>query len=81
MLTIEMRVNGSVVSAITAINRGHEKPGVCRYEYQAVAFPMDNTGLPHVQHGEILHKRDDGIELLTAKLCTLVGNTIKKGAK
>jgi hypothetical protein len=83
MLTIEIRVNGSLVVALTATNRGPH--GVFSgdeptYEYQAVSFPIDNKGPCVTKHGHITHKRCDGIEALAEKLCHAASTAVGKEA-
>lgn len=69
MLTFEIRINGSIVGAISAVNRGPVSVGgVCRYEYQGVTWPIDNTGPVQTVHGFIDHRRSDGAAALVARL-------------
>jgi hypothetical protein len=67
MLTIEIRVNGNIVAAISAINTlGEER---CQYRYTSTSFPM-TIGRPCVTHcGTVMHDRGEGIERLAEKLC------------
>lgn len=67
MLTIEIRVNGNLIAAISAINvLGEER---CQYRYTSMCFPM-TIGAPCVTHrGVVMHDRGEGIERLAEKLC------------
>jgi hypothetical protein len=67
MLTIEIRVNGNIVTVISAINAsGEEHP---RYLYTSASFPRMH-GQPCVIHsGSVMHVRSEGIERLAEKLC------------
>jgi hypothetical protein len=77
MLTFEIRINGSIIGAISAINRGPvAEGGVCRYEYQGVTFPIDNTGPVHTVHGFIEHRRSDGAAALVARLAEAASKAI-----
>ena len=78
MLTVEIRVNGSIVSAISAINTGASTGlGKYRYEYQSASFPMNNNGPCKISNGFVDHKRLDGIEALVSKLCAVVDKSVK----
>lgn len=69
MLSVEIRVNGSLIAAFAAINRGAvDSTGRYRYEYQGVRFPVD-FGPPVATNGFIEHMRQDGAEVLVAALC------------
>lgn len=67
MLTIEIRVNGNIVSVISAINvSGVER---CQYHYTTASFPKVH-GQPCATHvGTVTHDRAEGIERLAEKLC------------
>jgi hypothetical protein len=67
MLTIEIRVNGNIVTVISAINvLGEER---CHYRYTSASFPMTH-GQPCITHGgTVMHERGEGIERLADKLC------------
>lgn len=70
MLSVEIRINGTLISAISARNRGPmDSVGTYRYEYQCVTFPYNNEGPPKIAHGKLIHKRSAGAEALVAKLC------------
>jgi hypothetical protein len=74
MLTIEIRINGSVISALTAINRGGIER--CRYEYQGATFPIDNGGPVRPFQGFLEHTRSDGAEVLAALLLCEVASAV-----
>jgi len=66
MLTIEIRINGSIISAMTAVNRGGLEE--CIYEYQGVTFPVDSHGRCRTFNGTLTHSRSKGAEVLAQKL-------------
>ena len=67
MMSVEIRVNGSIVGALCAIRS--ETAYVATYEYQIASFPMNNKGPVITQNGKLTHPVTDGIEVLAAKLC------------
>jgi hypothetical protein len=67
MMSVEIRVNGSIVGALCAVRS--EVAYVCTYEYQIASFPMNNKGPVITQNGKLTHPTTDGIEVLAAKLC------------
>jgi hypothetical protein len=67
MMSVEIRVNGSIVGALCAVRC--EKGYVDTYEYQIASFPMNNKGPVITQNGKLTHATTDGIEMLAAKLC------------
>lgn len=70
MISVEIRVNGSLISAVNAVNRGPlDSRGRCRYEYKGFAFPYDLSGATRSVHGFVEHVRSDGAEALVAQLC------------
>jgi hypothetical protein len=76
MLTVEIRINGSIIAAIEAVNRGPVTVGgIYRYEYQGFTFPIDNSGPAHAVHGFVEHRRSDG----AAKLVALLSEAVSKG--
>lgn len=70
MITVEVRINGSIISVMSAVNRGYTGSGTdeCQYEYQTVRFPEDSKGAPRVHTGFIKHKRKDGAEELVTRI-------------
>jgi len=70
VLTIEIRVNGSIVSIMEAHNSGEEMsaPGLCCYKYRGTRWPIANAGQVETFEGEVLHLRSDGVEALAQKL-------------
>jgi hypothetical protein len=69
MLTVEIKVNGVLVAAINAINRGGEAFGRCEYEWASAEFRMQWNGPPVVHDGKLTHDRPDGCIELTRRLC------------
>ena len=67
-MSVEIRVNGSIVVALCAIRAQEGYVGT--YEYQLASFPMNNKGPVITQNGKLTHTTTDGIEVLAAKLCT-----------
>lgn len=74
MLTIEIRVNGSIVVATTVTN-SRQDGDLCEYEYQQVTFPIDNKGPPKLAHGKFNHFRSDGVNELAKRLFQSVADT------
>lgn len=78
MLTVEIRVNGSIVTVISAVNRGIEHLDTnqmfYRYEYQGATIPLDNKGPVESFNGFVEHIRSDGL----IKLIQLLLNKIPK---
>lgn len=75
MLSVEVRINGTIIVAVSVHNVGMDRdlPGQHRYEYQCVRFPADCEGPAKTTHGFITHKQADGAEVLVSKvLGTLV---------
>lgn len=70
MLTVEVRVNGSIVVALTAVRRSAvpDAAGLNTYEYQSVTFPIDNTGPLRTANGYLTHRAGNGIDDLAEKL-------------
>lgn len=68
MLTVELRVNGAIVSALTVTNKGDRGGGLCEYEFRWMGFPIDNTDPCKSWHGTLNHRRQGGAEVLCKKL-------------
>jgi hypothetical protein len=68
MLTIEIKVNGNLVAAVSAANTGYYPDGErCHYEARGVEFgPLGS--IPQAWASEVDHKRADGILTLAALL-------------
>ena len=60
MISLEVRVNGSLIAAASVVNRGPLDNGCCEYEAQTVLFPTDNAGHPTTRSFRCEHKRADG---------------------
>lgn len=77
MLSVEIRINGTIIAAICACNRGLVSTGgMYRYEYQGVTFPVDNSGPVATVHGFIQHERTRGAQALVARLCDAASSAI-----
>lgn len=74
MLTIEIRVNGSIVTAMSAINTAAMDGDRYIYDCNGVTFNMDEKIPPRVWHSTVKHKRSDGINKLAAVLMKAAGN-------
>lgn len=74
MLTIEVRVNGSIISALTVLNRGPvpKKLGWYFYEYQGISFPASHSGPPRLWNGSLIHDREKGAEVLLKRLYSAI---------
>jgi hypothetical protein len=73
MISFEIRVNGSLISAINCVNRSivsmdTERGVICEYEYGSATFPFDMNELPSVKHGKLVHVRRDGALVLAREL-------------
>ena len=70
MLSVEVRINGTIIAAMCAHNVGRDfrLPDRHRYEYQCVRFPADCSGPAKTTHGFITHKQADGAEVLVSKV-------------
>ena len=71
MLTVEIRINGSIITAATVHNTGEVVAGKSHYEYQCVRFPADCRGPAETTHGFFNHKRSEGAEALVSTLMKL----------
>jgi hypothetical protein len=74
MMSVEIRINGSIVAALCAIKIDSryeaESDGyVGTYEYQGAKFPINNQGPCITVNGTVSHRVQEGIEVLTTKLC------------
>ena len=59
MISVEIRVNGSLIATAGVVNRG--PAGVLQeYEVQSVLMPLDNRGPADSRHFKVHHNRDDG---------------------
>jgi hypothetical protein len=77
MFTVEIKVNGSIVNAIDAHNTGRiNADGLTRYDYRMARFPIDQR-LVQTHHGNVHHRREDGIERLVEKI---IAHSLKKGS-
>lgn len=75
MITVEIKVNGSLIAAVNAINRkftGKEHPTrgpQCEYEWTSAIFPMSLSGPVETHCGKLTHHRDDGAVELIRAIC------------
>jgi hypothetical protein len=84
MISIEIRINGTLITAVNAVNKRTVKSDysvkppivICEYEFQGVRFPVDGS-LPIATHGRIEHGREDGAEILVSKLMKAIVETNK----
>jgi hypothetical protein len=67
VITVEIRINGSPITVVTAVNRG-DGSLPAKYDVHAVTFPMDSDGVPLVRSGEVTHRRADGANVLAELL-------------
>lgn len=72
MLTVEIRINGSIINVCNVINEGtSDVNGNHNYTYQGTKFDVDVRKPPVIFGGAIKHKRSDGAEALVEKLMAL----------
>lgn len=81
MLTVEIRINGSIIVAATATRKSlRNLQDVYEYEYQTVRFPINNEGPCQTSHGIITHKFADGAEKLATLLFQAAASAPADGA-
>lgn len=70
MMSIEIKVNGSIVAIVHARNSGYlsTMDDVCRYEWTGSEFPIEVKGDPAGFSGNLKHSRADGILELSANI-------------
>lgn len=81
MLSVEIRINGTLISAMTAINAGQDKEyslGLYQYEVSGVMFPASGSGDLVTFTDVIKHKRSDGAEKLVELLMVAAAKGKKK---
>ena len=72
MLTLEIKINGMVISLMNMHNEGYtDIPGVvnlseCIYSVEAY-IPADNGKPGKLIHAQVIHKREDGALVLVQK--------------
>ena len=76
MLTVEIRVNGSLISAANVHNKGYASGAddTCNYTWDAVRFPLEIGKGPMTATGTIQHKRSEGAEVLVSKLMRMIAD-------
>lgn len=79
MISLEIRINGELITAIKAVNRAPLcSRGLSQYEYHGMRFPFDVGTAPVAVHGFIKHRRSEGAEKLVALLCTAANKDKKE---
>jgi len=68
MLTVELRVNGSLITAIDIVNRTPGTLAEDEYSWRCVRFPLRQTESAVVQSGTVKHVRSEGAEVLVKKI-------------
>ena len=71
MFTVEIRINGTLISHIHGHNEMEVVDGKDRYSFEHYAVESRK-----VKRGEVWHDRNDGIDALVAKI---LGHTKRKG--
>jgi len=71
MLTIEMKINGTLIGQIYAHNEGYTVGGNCKYMWHC--YLMSLHGEPSLKQGTIEHLRADGFTKLGAILMEAAG--------
>ena len=68
MLTIEMKINGTLIGQIYAHNEGYvdDDFSLCNYTYHC--YLMGMKGQPKLAEGSLQHKREKGFTVLAEKL-------------
>ena len=79
MLTIEYKVNGTLIGQIYAHNKGYVDAGsdVCNYDWHC--YSMSLRGVGTIVSGDTTHSRAEGFEVLAAKLFTEADRLLKEG--
>jgi hypothetical protein len=62
MFTVEINVNGNMISHISGVNKGYINKGECKYSYYYRRVGEETLS------GEVTHKREEGME----KLITII---------
>jgi len=70
MFTIEIKINGSMIGHIYGHNEGLDPDGSEKTVYSWEYYRVESRKL---QHGTVLHKRDEGIESLICKILKETG--------
>ena len=69
MFTIEIKINGAMIGHIYGHNEGLAPEGKGESVY---SWEYYRPEMRSIQHGKLLHKRDDGIESLICKILEAV---------
>ena len=62
MLTIEMKINGTLIGQVYAHNKGYVDGSICKYDWHC--YQMDMKGNPTITQGTLRHDRPDGFNKL-----------------
>lgn len=65
MFTVEIKINGALISHIYGHNEGDVTPGECKYRYEYY-----ETETRKVVNGNVRHKRNKGIRNLINSILT-----------
>lgn len=77
VISVEIRVNGNLIAALHAVNRGNtgrvSKSGhpQCEYEWTSAEFPVNLNGPPIGHTGSLRHFRDAGAIALVRDMCDM----------
>lgn len=66
MITLEVRVNGSIIAAATIVQQGPCEDGRHLYNARTIQFPLDHKDETKVRDFSIKHQREDGAMALMA---------------
>ena len=70
MVTVEIRVNGTIVAVMSAVRvEENHSTGVYTYDCSGCSFPIDRVTPPRTWKRQIQHAYNDGIEKLAQLLC------------
>jgi hypothetical protein len=87
VISVEIRVNGNLIAALHAVNRGetgrYSKAGhpQCEYDWTSAEFPLHLDGPPAAHAGSVRHYRDAGAIELVRSLCEMCINEDKEAVK
>lgn len=88
MISLEIRINGSLIAVINAINRTYTVDEIhpsrgpkCRYEWTSAAFPVSLSQCAETYTGVLEHFRGDGAVKLVEAICNAHAKAAKKRNK
>lgn len=76
MLRFDLTINGAAITRVSVMNKGMAtgpdgEEGWCVYEWNAWRVRRESPlGMTEYAAGELIHRRADGIEVLSAKVLT-----------